>query len=215
MLLVELRSRVLQAALEMSRQGLSRGTSGNVSARDPDSGFVVITPSNIAYEQLEPRDIVVVDDFGNLIEGKHRPSSETPMHTAVYRARQDVLGICHTHSVYATAFSVTNRGLPCVTVPLALLGPVPLVPFEIPGSEDLASACVQTLGDKFQAVLLQNHGVLSTGKSVEQALSTAVYVEEGAQVALLSLVAGAMNPIPEVKVHLLREQYYAKKPHDA
>ena len=206
MSIVTLRHDVLNAALEMSRMALTRGTSGNISARDPKTGLVAITPTSLPYETLRLEDIIIVDVNSKVVEGKHRPSSETPMHTAVYRARPDVFGVVHTRSPYATALSVANVELPIITVPLVSLGPVKIVPFEIPGSDELAKAATNCLGADQNAIMLQNHGVLCTGPNVAAALSNAVYVEEGAQVALFSLVAGAMNPIPEASVQKMRER---------
>lgn len=200
-----LRKEVLDAALEMSRMALARGTSGNISARDPESGLVAITPTGLPYGTLRPEDIVVVDVDSKVVEGKHGPSSETPMHTAIYRARPDVFGVVHTHSPYATALSVANVELPVITIPLVALGPVKIVPFELPGSDELAKAVVAYLGADKDAVILQNHGVLCTGPNVAKALSSAVDVEEGAQVALFAMLAGAVNPIPDEAVRKMRE----------
>jgi ribulose-5-phosphate 4-epimerase/fuculose-1-phosphate aldolase len=95
-------------------------------------------------------------------------------------------------------------------VPLALIGGVEVVPFELPGSTELALACVETLGEDGQAVLLRNHGLLCVAKTIEEALSRAIYIEEGAQVALLAHLAGGMNPIPEHAVAQIRERYLKK-----
>lgn len=206
MALFELRKQVLDAALEMSRMALTRGTSGNISARDPESGLIAITPSGIPYESLRPEDITVIDVNGKVIEGDFKPSSETPMHTAVYRVRSDVMGIVHTHSPWATVFAVINRELPPVTIPLVSLAPVEVVPFELPGSQELAERVVAALGTSKNAVLLQNHGPLCLGSNVAQALSSAVSVEEGAQVALFSLLAGGLNPISEEALEKMRER---------
>lgn len=201
-----LRQDVLNAALEMSRAALTRGTSGNISARDPETGLVAITPTSLPYETLTSEDIIVVDVNGKVVEGKHKPSSETPMHTAVYRARPDVFGVVHTHSPYATALSVANVELPIITIPLVALGPVKIVPFELPGSEELAKQAVAYLGTDKHAIILQNHGVLCSGPTVAKALSNAVYVEEGAQVALFSILAGGLNPIPEAAIQKMHER---------
>lgn len=206
MLLESVRKAVLAAAVEMDRLALTRGTSGNISARDPGTNLVAITPTSLPYNMLGPENITVVDLYGKFVEGTHKPSSETPMHTAIYRARPDVMGVVHTHSPYATAFAVLNREIPIITIPLVPLGPVPVVPFELPGTEELAQAVVGTLGSGKNAVLLQNHGVLTVAESVEKALSAAVYVEEGAQVGLLALMAGGLNPIPQQHVEKMLEQ---------
>ena len=216
MILEGLRKQVLDAARQMSHLGLVRGTSGNVSARDAGTGLVAITPSSLPYDTLEPGDIVVVDlsgkavDLsGKAIEGTHRPSSETPMHTAVYRARPDVLAVMHTHSPHATAFGVAGSPLPAVTVPLAIYGPVLVALFELPGTVELAGECVRALGGEGMAVLLQNHGILTVGRTVPEALEVALYVEEGAQVALLCYAAGTLNLIPEKQAREIKRAWKA------
>jgi len=204
-----LRKQVLEAAREMSRLELVRGTSGNVSARDPGTGLVAITPSSLPYDTLEPEDIMVVDYSGNVIEGTRRPSSETPMHTAVYRARPDVLAVMHTHSPHATAFGVAGSPLRAVTVPLAIYGPVQVALFELPGTAKLAEECVRSLGSEGMAVLLQNHGILTVGRTLAEALEIAVYVEEGAQVALLCHAAGTLKLIPERQAQEIKRAWKA------
>lgn len=204
MLIEKARERVLAVALDMARQGLVRGTSGNISMRDQETGLVAVTPTSVAYEHCSPEAICVVDVNGRQVEGIYRPSSETPMHTAIYRARPDVHGVVHTHSVYATTFAVLNRELPVLTIPMTLTGAVPVVPFEIPGSEELGAAVVRALGAERVAVLLQNHGALCVGHDPEKALALAAYVEEGAQIGLLALMAGGLNPIAPEKVELMR-----------
>ncbi len=190
MTLAELRKRVSSAAKAMSQLGLARMTSGNVSGRHPPTGLIAITPSGFPYDLLKPEDIVLIDAGGNVADGKHEPSSETPMHTLIYRSNPEVNGIVHTHSVYATVFAVLNRELPAVTVPLASFGPVLVAPFQPPGSLELAQEVVRRLKQCPGAVLMQNHGAVCAADTVESALETAVYLEEGAQVALLALLAG-------------------------
>ena len=127
------------------------------------------------------------------------------MHTAVYRARQDVNGIVHTHSLYATVFSVLNKELPVVTVPMAAFGPVRVVPFRLPGSRELADEVVRYLGSTGKSVLLQNHGALCVGRTLGEALECAVYTEEGAQVSYLALLAQGLTPIPDKYVAVMKK----------
>jgi L-fuculose-phosphate aldolase len=204
MLLEELRFRVLQVALATGQENLCKGLSGNISARDPESGLVCVTPSQVPYETCGVDGIVVVDVNANVVEGKYKPSSETPMHTAIYRARPDVYGIVHTHSVYATTFSIINRELPAVVITMVAMAPVPVVPFRMPGSQELADAVTATMAKGKPAVLLQNHGAIVAANTVEAALGMAVYLEEGAQMALLALQAGGLNPLPDEAVAAMR-----------
>lgn len=203
-MLVELRNRVLNASQELSRLGLARGTSGNVSARDPDTGLIGVTPTGIPYDLLEIKDITIINQRGEIVSGEKQPSSETPMHIAVYEARPDVHGIVHTHSIYATVFSVLNREIPIVTVPLAPIGPIPVAPFRLPGSQELAREAVKLLSEDKKTILLQNHGVLCADQTVEEALNCAIYAEEGAQVAYLALLANGLNPIPEEYISIIK-----------
>lgn len=208
MLLGDLRVSVLRTALEMERLGLTRGASGNVSARDPESGLIAITPSGLPYTSLTPADMTVVGLDGRLAEGDGKPSSETPMHCAVYRAAVGggtVRAIVHTHSPFATALSVMNRELPAITVPLALIGRVPVVPFRLPGSTDLAFAVAAAMEQGNRCCLLQNHGLICAASSLAEALESAVYIEEGAQVAVYVLGAGGeLTPIPDSLVKQMR-----------
>lgn len=220
MLLKNLRESVLRTALEMERLGLTRGTSGNVSARDPESGLMAITPSGLPYSTQTPADITVIDLDGKVMYGTRAPSSEAPMHCAIYRsanqtreggdgsARSAILvaAVVHTHSLFATAFSVMNRELTAITVPLALLGGVPMVPFQMPGSEELAEAVAAVMAQGHCCCLLQNHGLVCAGPNLEKALEAAVYVEEGAQVAAYVLAAGGeLAAIPHDMVARMKE----------
>ncbi len=202
-MLSQIKKQVLNVAKKMYHMQLTTGTSGNVSARDIQSGLIAVTPSAVPYETLQMNDIVIVDLNGVIIHGKHKPSSEIPMHLAVYRRRADVNGIVHTHSLFATVFSVLNKGLPAVTVPMASLGHVPVVPFALPGSEDLAFKVSCCLGSTGKVVLLQNHGVLCACETVETALECAVYTEEGAKVAYFSHIAGGLNPISDKHINMM------------
>lgn len=121
MILESERKRVIAAAVRASDEKLVPLTFGNFSVRDPQSGYICITPSGMPYHTLTPEDIVVVDTEGNVIDGKRRPSIETPLHTMVYRKRPDVFGIVHTHSTYLTAWSCLDGGMPCVTSEAASL----------------------------------------------------------------------------------------------
>lgn len=210
-MLTNIRKRVLKVSQELNRIQLARGTSGNVSAKDSESSLIAITPSGIPYESLETQDITVIDLDGEIIQGHHKPSSETPMHISIYKLRPDVNGIVHTHSLYATVFSVLNKELPIVTVPLAMFGPVPVAPFRLPGSQGLADEAARYLGAKGKSVLLQNHGAICADNTVEKALSCAIYTEEGAQVAYLALLAGSLNPIPQEYVRLMQEAFREEK----
>ena len=131
MLLENERKKVSDIALKIKEENLIPLTFGNFSLRDPETGYVCITPSGMPYETLHPSDIVVVDLDCNTIDGERRPSIETPLHTSMYKKRSDVNGIVHTHSTFCTAWACRNEGMPCITSEAAELvgGQINLAPF--------------------------------------------------------------------------------------
>lgn len=178
----EIRETVLAAIKQSNALGLIHGTSGNISMRDPKENVVAITPSGRDYDTMKAEDITIVDLNGNVVDGDYIPSSETPMHTAVYRARKDVNAVVHTHSLYATVMSMRLKDLDRATVPSNMYYPIHTAPFAMPGSEDLAEKAVEALGGQGDVTLLQNHGLLATGATMDAAMTCAIYTEEDAQV---------------------------------
>jgi L-fuculose-phosphate aldolase len=180
----ELRSAVVEAAREMLRLGLVSGTSGNASARDGDA--VVITPAGLPYEQMTEDDLVAIDMDGEPGDGRGEPSSERRVHIAIYAARPDVGAVVHTHSVHATAWSFTGEPLDTGTEELeaAAGGEVLTARFAPTGTDEIAAAAVEALGDR-RAVLLARHGVVAVGETPAAALKTCVALERQAQIAWL------------------------------
>ena len=140
MLLPELRAEVARYARKMYDSQLVRASQGNISARDPQSGLICIKPSGIDYELLTAEDIVVIDEHGNVIEGKWGPSTETPLHTLILRRRHDIHCVMHTHSFYASAFSVVHKPVPVILAESAscLGGEVPVTPYKRSGTTEFA-----------------------------------------------------------------------------
>src|SRR6476646_8673787 len=118
-MLEDLKRAVCDGNQELPRHGLVTWTGGNLSARDADTGLVVIKPSGVLYEHLTPADMVVVDLDGRVVEGDRGPSSDTSSHLGVYRHRSDVVSIVHTHSTYATAFAASGQAIPCCLTAIA------------------------------------------------------------------------------------------------
>jgi len=206
MKLEELRNQIVEYGKKMFHSSLVSGTGGNISARDVDTGLVVITPTSIDYDKLSPEDIPILDENGNLIEGKYPPSSETPMHTLVYRKRKDVFAIVHTHSKFATAFSVALKEIPVVFLDLVLFvgGSVEVAEYRRPGTIELGEEGLRMLNNNSSnAVLLQNHGVLAIGSSLKKAFSAAVAVEDTAEIYYRALALGKYTVVPEEDVKFL------------
>jgi L-fuculose-phosphate aldolase len=188
----DLREEVARVARRMIETGLVTGTSGNVSARTPE-GDVLVTPSAIDYETMEPEDVVLVDLEKNVLEGKLEPTSETPMHTGIYRARPEVGAVVHTHSRYATTLACLGWEIPPIHYMLTTLaddGRIPLAPYATYGTEELAGYAGEALGETRNACLLQNHGTITVGESVEEAFSRTVVLEEMSQIYYQARLAG-------------------------
>lgn len=198
-----IRRQVLDALLEASGLGLIHGTSGNIAVRDFDAGVIAISPSGRPYKTMTPEDIAIVTLDGAWIDGPYKPSSETPMHTAVYRARGDVGATVHLHGLFSTVMAMGGGELPPSTPPQALLAPIRTVPFEPPGSEALARRVAETLGDA-SAVLLQNHGSFCCGRDMASAMSAAIYTEEAAQTAWYATLLGTFRPLSPGEIEAVK-----------
>ena len=187
----DIRQQVIDASLQASRMGLIRGTSGNISVRSSDGKVIAITPTSIPYEQLTPGMVPLVLPDGTIVEGEYKPSSEMPMHTAILRSRPDLNAVVHTHSKFATVLSIIGQTLPVLTIPLIAYAPagVPIVPFQLPGSVELAEAVAAALVPGCNAIMMESHGLLVAGDTLEHAMSGADYVEEGAEIALYCYLA--------------------------
>jgi L-ribulose-5-phosphate 4-epimerase len=206
--LEKLKEELVQLHLELPKNNLVAWTGGNVSARDPETDLVVIKPSGIGYEDLAPELMVVVDLQGRVIEGELKPSSDTASHLYIYRHRQAVGGIVHTHSAYATAFAAVGRPIPVYLTAIAdeFGGAIPCGRFALIGSEDIGQAVVESIGD-CPAILLRNHGVFTVGATARKAVKTAVMVEDAARTVWLALQLGQPHEIPPEDVAKLHDRY--------
>lgn len=199
-----IRRQVLDAILEAVELGLVKGTSGNIALRDNTEDAVAITPSGIAYKTMQAEDITIIDLSGRLLDGKYKPSSEFPMHTAVLRARPDIRATVHTHGMFATIMAMRDGELQPITPPQCEFTPVHVVPFVMPGSENLAEIVVKTLGNG-RAVLLKNHGMFCCGKNMKAAMAAAIYTEEMAATTYYARTLGVYQPMPDEAVKKMQE----------
>lgn len=207
-MLEALKEELWKLHLMLPAEGLVTWTGGNVSARDPESGFVVIKPSGVMYEDLRPEDHVVLTVEGDVVEGTLKPSSDTASHLYIYRHRPDVNGVVHTHSPYATAFAALGRSIP---VYLTAIGDefgqaIPCAGFALIGGEDIGKQVVDHIGT-CAAVLLKNHGVFTVGASAKKAVKAAVMVEDVAKTVHLALQLGTPDEIPPDVVEKLHDRY--------
>lgn len=188
----DLREEVASTARRMISSGLVKGTSGNVSARTPDN-TVLVTPSGLDYAELGPDDVVLVDLNGGFLDGPWKPSTETPMHTGIYRARPEVGGIVHTHSRYATTLACLGWPIPPIHYMLTVLseeGRVPIAPYTLYGTDELARHAAEALGGHHTACLLQNHGTITVGDGPEGAFYRTEILEEMAELYYRARIAG-------------------------
>jgi L-ribulose-5-phosphate 4-epimerase len=206
----DLRLRVHRQNLELPRNGLVAGTSGNVSGRDPESRRIVIKPSGVAYEELSPADLVVLDEVGTVVEGTLRPSSDTLSHLVIYREMPAVHGVVHTHSTFATAFAAVGRPIPpCLTaIADEFGGAIPCGGYAPVGWEEIGLAVVDGIGSS-PAILMRNHGVFAVGPTVEAAVKTAVMVEDAARTVFHALQLGTPIELSSDEIARARRRYLA------
>jgi L-ribulose-5-phosphate 4-epimerase len=210
MLLPELRRIVCDLHAELPKNNLVAWTSGNVSARDPESGLVVIKPSGIKFPDLRPENMVVVDIHGKIVEGNYKASSDTASHCYIYRHMPHVNGVVHTHSRYATAFATLGREIPCVTTAMGdeFGGSIPCGGFALIGGEEIGQVVVQTLKDsRSPSCLLQSHGVFATGNHAESAVKAAVMTEDNAAIVWTALQIGTPLTIAQSDIDKLYDRY--------
>jgi L-ribulose-5-phosphate 4-epimerase len=215
MRLLELRSELARYGKKMYDSQLVQATQGNISVRDPESGLICVTPSGADYQLLTAEDIVVVDEEGNVVEGKWKPSVETPLHTLLLRRRPDIECVMHTHSPYATAFSLVHQPIPMYLAESALClgGDVQVAPYMMSGTQEFAEHIAHHLG-QHPAILWGNHGVLVVGKTLPLAFSIAHAVEDCAKTYILAKQLGSLVPLPEGEVerlHAFWTQHYGQK----
>jgi len=220
-MLKALKDEVLAANLDLPRYGLVTFTWGNVSGIDRERGLVVIKPSGVPYEELKAEDLVVVDLDGNKVEGRLKPSSDTPTHLALYRAFPQIGGIVHTHSPWATAWAQAGLGIPALGTTHAdyFYGEIPctrpMTEEEIRGAYELETGNVivetfRTRGiDPAQVpgVLVHRHAPFAWGKDAHEAVHNAVVLEEVAKIGHRTLGLREVGPMDQALLdrHFLRK----------
>lgn len=214
MLLAELRMRVVEVGLAALEVGIVHGTAGNMSERDPETGLIAISPSGMPYPTVTPADVVIVDENAQVRDGKRKPSSETPMHTMVYRSHPRIGAIVHTHSHYSTVVSTMRDCLPPILTETCLVvgARVPVTRYGLTGTSDIGESVVEMMDDMTKAVILRNHGLMTFGKDFAEALMIAEIVEESAKVYAHALAAnGGREPnlVPEQLIPEMRERFLA------
>ncbi len=212
-MLEQLRKVVADLHAELPRNNLVTWTSGNISGRDPETGYVVIKPSGLTFDELGPHNMVVVDADARVVEGDHKPSSDTATHCTIYRAMPQMGGIVHTHSPYATAWAALGRDIPCVLTAMAdeFGGVIPCGGFALIGGEEIGREVVRVLragpNPRSPAVIMQNHGVFTVGPTAKAAVKAAVMCEDVARTVFLACQLGTPIPISPENIARLHERY--------
>jgi L-ribulose-5-phosphate 4-epimerase len=221
-LLQQLKEAVLEANLDLPKYGLVTFTWGNVSGIDRDAGLVVIKPSGVPYEELKLEDLVVLDLEGKVVEGKLKPSSDTPTHLALYRAFPEIGGIVHTHSPWATSWAQAGKGIPALGTTHAdyFYGEIPctraMTEAEIQGAYELetGNVIIETFRSRdlnpaqVPGALVYCHAPFSWGKDAHQAVHNAVVLEEVAKMALQTYT---LNPQTVPMDQALLDRHFLRK----
>jgi L-ribulose-5-phosphate 4-epimerase len=205
-----LRREVCALHAELTRNGLVVWTAGNLSARVPDEELMVIKASGVPYDELTPEAIVVCDLSGTLVDGDLQPSSDAATHGWIYRHMDEVGGVAHTHSAYATAWAARGEAIPCVLTAMAdeFGGDIPVGPFALIGDEEIGRAVVATLAEhRSRAVLMQSHGVFTVGSGPREAIKTAVMCEDAARTVHLARALGDPLPLAREDIDALHDRY--------
>jgi len=218
-MLENLKTSVYKANLDLVKHGLVIFTWGNASGIDREKNLIVIKPSGIAYEKMKAEDMVVVDLKGNIIEGKLKPSSDTPTHLVLYNHFISIGGVVHTHSEWATSWAQAGQNIPPLGTTHAdyFYGEVPctreMTREEITANyeEETGKLIVETFHninpDEMPAVLVQNHGPFTWGKDAENAVHNAMALEEVAKIAHHTLL---LNQVSGIDTDLLKKHFFRK-----
>ncbi len=203
-----LREELVTVARQLNTSGLNQGTSGNLSVRIP--GGVLITPSSLSYEQMQPADLVALDLQGRpLQDNGRRPSSEWRLHVDVLAARADVQVVLHCHPIHGTALACHDRGIPPFHYMTAVAGgdDIRCAPYATFGTRELSALAVEALEER-QACLLARHGLVSLGTTLDQALRLAVEVETLARMYLQALQLGEPPLLSPEQMHAVHAQFH-------
>lgn len=201
------RQEIVDLGRRMSSEGLSKGTSGNLSAYDPEIGYMAISPSGIGYFDTEVNDVVIMTLHGMIVEGDRKPSSEHGLHAAFYKNKPDAQGVVHTHSNYCTTFACLNMPIKAVHYVIGGAGAaeIPCAEYATFGTAELALNAVKACGAS-SAVLLANHGLVTCGPSLAKAFSLAVDVEYVAEIQWRAMCVGKPVIISDEEMdHVMKE----------
>ena len=208
MLMEKERQEIVDYGKKMSSAGLSKGTSGNISAYDPACGYMAISPSGLDYFETNAEDIVILDLDGNIVEGNRKPSSEHALHATIYKLHPDARGVVHAHSTYCTTFACLKQPIEAVHYLLAGAQTyrIPCADYATYGTEELAEKVRQVKGNGL-AMLLANHGMVAFGPSLSKAFNVAENVEWVAEIQWRTMCVGKPAVLSKEEIDVVVESF--------
>ena len=218
-MLEKLKEEVYRANLDLVEHGLVIFTWGNVSGIDRERGLVVIKPSGVSYDEMRPQDMVVMNLYGQVVEGSLKPSSDTPTHLVLYRQFQNIGGVVHTHSEWATSWAQAGKGIPALGTTHAdyFYGEIPCTrkmtkeeiekDYELETGKVIVERFKELNPDQVPGVLVNNHGPFSWGTDAHNAVHNAVVMEEVAKMTFRTLQLNLETKMDQVLLdkHFLRK----------
>lgn len=199
----DFRKEICHIAHRLWSMGMMPGADGNISVRDGEN--FLVSPSGVSKGFLNEKQILLVDKYGNVLDGVGMPSGELPLHLAAYSIRVDINAVVHTHGPHITAFACAGKVPPIIISEVIFkIGEVAVAPFAPPSTVESANVCAPFMA-KHNVILLQNHGVVCLGETLEQAYLRAELIEHWAKVAILSRILGDTIEIPQDIVSMLKK----------
>lgn len=207
MLLEREREQVVEYCKKLITAGLTKGTGGNISVLNRETGLYAISPSGMDYFSMTPKDVVVMNLSGEVVDGEKRPSSEWGLHRIFYEKRKELNAIVHTHSVYCTVLATNREGLPASSYLVAFAGKdVRCADYASFGTPELARTAYEGMKDR-NAVLLANHGLVTGGSDILHAFQTAEQIEFCAEVYVKARSIGKPVILPEDEMERMMERF--------
>ncbi len=196
MLLKKERELIVEYCKKLHKYDLTTGTSGNISILNKESNMIAISPSGIDYDTMQPKDVVIVDNKGKVIDGKLKPSSELALHLAFYNNKRGAVSVVHCHSLFASVLAAMNRPIEALHYVIgdAHTSEIPYVPYVTFGTQELADTTIDYCKES-RACILGNHGQITYGRSVQDAFSLAINVEYLAKIQYYTMAVEKPKPL--------------------
>ena len=207
MLMREVRDEIIKYGKKLVTSNLTKGTGGNISVFDRETGYMAITPSGIDFFEIMPEDIVIMDLDGNVVEGTRNPSSEWEMHLLQYKTRTDLDAVIHAHTTYATVLACLRQSLPATHYMIAVAGKdVRCAEYATYGSHELAVNATEAMKDR-KAVILANHGILAGANDLVNAFNIIEEIEYCSQIYYMAKSIGEPIVLPDEEMALMAEKF--------